>query len=126
MPLPPHDVSPVVAAPLPSLGPMVTLSGHVEFVEGYAFSQFVGCHAGFVLDDTGKTVALLTTDQGMQGLLETALATGYAVQVKAQKYTNPPNPYAEFESSPGTWGTTEVYSPGSLILWNLKSFITNP
>jgi hypothetical protein len=104
---------------------MVTFSGHVEFVQGYAFPQFVGCHAGFVLDDTGKTVALLTSDPRMQGLLETALATGYAVELSAHKYTNPPNPNAGYlgpEWSAGTWGSTEVYSPARLTLWNFKNF----
>ena len=119
---PPHDRPTGIAGPLPpppSLGPRVVLNGHVMFIEGYALPHFVGCHAGFVLDDTGKTVAVLTSDQRMQGLLETALATGFAVQLTAQQYTkNPPDPWG---SGP-QWGTTEVYNPVTLILWNFKDF----
>jgi hypothetical protein len=50
------------------------LFGHVTLVEGYALTSFTGCHALVALRDTpGKTVAVLTSEQRLQSLLETAL-----------------------------------------------------
>jgi hypothetical protein len=51
--------------------------GHVRLVEGIVLPSFVGCWAVVGLRDTpGKEVGLITTEQRLQSLLETALATG--------------------------------------------------
>ena len=65
---------PVIPHPLPVT---VELFGHVTLVEGYSVLSYIGCHALVALRDTpGKTVAVMTTEQRLQSLLETALATG--------------------------------------------------
>ena len=79
----PHDLSTGVtleAAKLPLLGSTVELFGHVTLVHGYALTTFIGCYALVALrDPPGTTVAVLTSDHRLQGLLETALATGYLI-----------------------------------------------
>jgi hypothetical protein len=92
----------------------VELFGHVTLVEGYALSSFTGCHALVALRDTpGKTVAVLTNQQGLQSLLETALATGNLIGFLGHKLTNPPTPRG------GTW-TVDVYAIDGVILYNMK------
>jgi len=96
------------------LGTTVELFGHVTLVEGYALPSFVGCHALVALRDTpGKTVAVLTSEQRLQSLLETALATGNLIAFWGQKLSNPPTPRG------GTW-TVDVYSIDGVILYNMK------
>jgi len=92
----------------------VELFGHVTLVEGYHLSTYVGCHALVSLRDTpGKTVAVLTSDQGLQSLLEDALSTGNLIAFWGQKLSNPPTPRG------GTW-TVDVYSIDGVILYNMK------
>jgi len=113
----PHDFStgltPEVTK-LPSPGPTVELFGHVTLVHGYALTNFVGCYALVVLrDPPGTTVAVLTSDHRLQGLLETALATGNLIAFHGQKLTNPPSPGG------GTW-TVDVYSVMDVTLYSVK------
>jgi hypothetical protein len=92
----------------------VELFGHVTLVEGYALTNFTGCHALVTLRDTpGKTVAVLTSEQRLQSLLETALATGNLIAFLGQKLTNPPAPRG------GTW-IVDVYSIDGVILYSMK------
>jgi hypothetical protein len=102
-------------ANLPTLGPMVELFGHVTLVEGYALTNFVGYHALVASRDTpGTTVAVLTSEQRLQGLFETALATGNLIGFRGQKYTsNPPTPGG------GSW-IVDVYSVIGVILYSIK------
>src|SRR5262249_7725230 len=100
-------------AKLPSLGSTVELFGHVTLVHGYALTSFIGCYALVALrDPPGTTVAVLTSDHRLQGLLETALATGYLIAFHGQKYTNPPSPGG------GTW-TVDVYSTTDITLYSV-------
>jgi hypothetical protein len=102
---------PVVSHPTPVT---VELFGHVTLVEGYAVPSYTGCHALVALRDTpGKTVAVMTTEQRLQSLLETALATGNLIAFWGQKLNNPPTPMG------GTWAV-EVYSTTGVILYNMK------
>lgn len=99
--------------PLPP-APHVELFGHVTLVEGYSLTGFTGCHALVALRDTpGKTVAVLTSEQRLQSLLETALDTGNLIAFLGQKLTNPPTPRG------GTW-IVDVYSIDGVILYNFK------
>jgi hypothetical protein len=92
----------------------VELFGHVTLVEGYALTNYTGCHALVALRDTpGKTVAVLTTEHRLQTLLETALATGNLVAFWGKKLSNPPTPRG------GTWAV-DVYSIDGVILYNIK------
>jgi hypothetical protein len=92
----------------------VELFGHVILVEGYALTSFTGCHALVALRDTpGKTIAVLSSEQRLQSLLETSLSTGNLIAFWGQKLTNPPTPRG------GTW-TLDVYSINGVILYNMK------
>jgi hypothetical protein len=92
----------------------VELFGHVTLVEGYALAAYIGCHALVALRDTpGKTVAVLTPEQRLQSLLETALATGNLIAFWGQKLANPPTPRG------GTWAV-DVYNIDGVILYNMK------
>jgi hypothetical protein len=91
----------------------VQLFGHVILVEGYNLPSYVGCHSLVTLRDTpGKTVAVLTSEQRLQSLLETALSTGNLICLWGQKLSNPPTPRG------GTW-TVDVYSIDGVILYNM-------
>src|SRR5947209_17959186 len=77
----------------PKANPFVELFGHVILVEGYALKGFTGCHALVALRDTpGKTVAVMTTEQRLQSLLETALATGNLIAFLGSKLANQSTP----------------------------------
>ena len=92
----------------------VELFGHVTLVEGYALTNFSGCHALIALrDQPGKTVAVLTTQHRLQTLLETALSTGNLIAFWGQKLTNPPTPRG------GTW-SVDVYNTDGVILYSMK------
>lgn len=92
----------------------VELFGHVTLVEGYALTNFVGCHALVALrDTTGKTVAVLTSEQRLQSLLETALDTGNLIAFVGQLLANPPAPRG------GTW-QVDVYGIDGVILYSFK------
>jgi hypothetical protein len=94
--------------------PTVELFGHVTLVEGYAIPSYVGCHALVALRDTpAKTVAVLTSEQRLQSLLETALATGNLIASLGHKLSNPPTPRG------GTW-SVDVYSIDGVIFYNMK------
>ena len=91
------------------LNPPGELFGHVTLVQGYAQPpSFVGCHALVALRDTpGKTVAVLTSELGLQSLLETALDTGNLIAFEGTQRTPTP---------PG-W-TVDVYDIASVILYS--------
>ena len=92
----------------------VELFGHVTLVEGYALATYLGCHALVALRDTPeKTVAVLTSEQRLQSLLETSLATGNLIAFWGRKLANPPTPRG------GTWAV-EVYDIDGVILYNMK------
>lgn len=82
--------------------------GHVTLVQGYALPTFVGSHALVKLRDSPDTIAFITTDPGLQHLLETGLATGKLVAIWGEHLTNPPTPLG------GTW---------SLPVWSMSSMI---
>jgi hypothetical protein len=89
------------------------LFGHVTLVEGYDLPSYTGCHALVALRDTpGKTVAVLTSEQRLQSLLETALATGNLIAFWGYRLLNPPTPRG------GTW-SVDVYSIDGVILYNM-------
>jgi hypothetical protein len=91
------------------------LFGHVTLVEGYALTTFTGCHALVALRDTpGKTIAVLTTDARLQGLLESALITGNLIEFFGQKPTPPPPP-----PRGGTWAV-DVYTIDGVLLYSMK------
>lgn len=101
------DLSKVTAAKT------VELFGHVTLVEGYALTSFTGCHALVALRDTpGTTVAVLTSEQRLQSLLETALATGNLIAFFG-KLNNPPPPRG------GTW-SVPAYTIDGVILYGGK------
>ncbi|MEZ4513600.1 MAG: hypothetical protein R3C62_17170 [Chloroflexota bacterium] len=92
----------------------VELFGHVILVEGYALAAYTGCHALVALRDTpGKTVAVLTTEQRLQSLLENALETGNLIAFLGRKFVSPPTPRG------GTW-SVEVYDIDGVILYNMQ------
>lgn len=91
----------------------VELFGHVTLVEGYALTTYSGCHALVALRDTpGKTVAILTSEQRLQSLLQTALATGNLIAFWGRKLATPPTPRG------GTWNV-EVYDIDGVILYSM-------
>lgn len=95
-------------------GQFVEVFGHVFLVEGYALPNFRGCHALVALRDTqGANVVVLTTEQNLQSLLETALATGNLIAFLGQKLSNPPTPRG------GTW-SYDVYGIDGVILYGGK------
>lgn len=92
----------------------VELFGHVTLVEGYALKSYTGCHALIALRDTpGKTIAVMTSEQRLQSLLETAVASGNLVAFWGQKLTTPPTPRG------GKW-SVDVYGISGVILYNRK------
>lgn len=95
----------------PPRGADVELFGHVTLVEGYALSNYIGCHALVALRDTpGKTVAVMSTQHRLQTLLETALSTGNLIAFWGTKLANPSAPRG------GTW-TVDVYGIDGVILY---------
>lgn len=92
----------------------VELFGHVTLVEGYTLKSYTGCHALIALRDTpGKTIAVMTSEQRLQSLLESALTTGNLIAFWGQKLPNPPTPRG------GKW-SVDVYSTNGVILYNRK------
>lgn len=70
--------------------PYSQLIGHVRLIKGIIHPNFTGCYASMHLRDAPRRqVYALTTDHRMQTLLETALATGYLVDVLAQARSVP-------------------------------------
>jgi len=111
-----HPINTGITVDLSKVGsePTVELFGHVMLLEGYALTTYVGCHALVALRDTpGKTVAVLTSQQRLQSLLETALVTGNLIAFFGYKLAHPPTPRG------GTWAL-EVYSIDGVILYNMK------
>jgi hypothetical protein len=99
--------------PWPPVQP-VELFGHVTLVEGYALTNFTGCHALVALRDTpGKTVAVMTTEHRLQTLLETALATGHLIAFLGTLQANPLTPRG------GTWAV-DVYAIDGVILYSFN------
>ncbi len=102
-----------IEAPTPAPTPSVELFGHVILVQGYAVTNYTGCHAVVNLhDQPGTIVAVLTTEVRLQSLLETALATGNLIAFWGVQLSNPPTPMG------GTW-SVDVYSISSVILFNM-------
>lgn len=98
--------------PAPAPVPAVELFGHVTLVEGYALPNFTGVHALVALRDTpGKTVALLTTQQRLQTLLESALTSGNLIAFFGRLLVNPPTPRG------GSWAV-DVYGIDGVILYS--------
>lgn len=64
-------------------------------------------------DTPGKTVAVLTSEERLQSLLETALAAGNLIAFLGYRLMNPPAPRG------GTW-SVDVYSIDGVILYSLK------
>ena len=94
--------------------PRVELFGYVTLVQGYNLASYVGCHALVSLRDTlGKTVAVLTSEQRLQSLLEGSLATGNLVAFWGHKLKSPSAPLG------GSW-TVDVYSLDSVVLYDTK------
>lgn len=92
----------------------VELFGHVTLVEGYGLPSYIGCHALVALRDTpGKTVAVMTSEERLQSLLESALETGNLIAFIGYRLMNPPTPRG------GTW-SVDVYSIDGVILYNMK------
>jgi hypothetical protein len=97
-----------------TVAPSVELFGHVTLVEGYAIPAYVGCHALVALRDTpGTTVAVLTSEQRLQSLLETALDTGNLIAFLGHLLSSPPTPRG------GTWAVP-VYAIDGVILYSFK------
>jgi hypothetical protein len=96
------------------VSPNVELFGHVTLVEGYAVTNFTGCHALVALrDKPGTTVAVLTKEVRLQSLLETALQTGNLIAFRGSKNSTPPTPLG------GSW-SVDVYDINGVILYNMK------
>jgi hypothetical protein len=113
----PQNLSPgVTREKVPLLGPTVELCGNVQLVKGYALTNFVGCHAVVKLLD-GSTVIVLTSEQRLQSLLETALATGFVICFQGQLFQNPP-------PSPdgGTW-EADLYVITDVTLYSGKKLV---
>lgn len=92
--------------------PIEELFGHVTLVEAYDLPNFVGCHALVALrDKPGKTVAVLTTEERLQNLLQAALVSGHLMAFWGHKLAHPPTPRG------GTW-TVDVYNIDDVILYN--------
>jgi hypothetical protein len=92
----------------------VELFGHVTLVEGYALTNYTGCHALVALRDTpGQTVAVMTSEVRLQSLLETALATGNLIAFWGTHLTFPPTPRG------GTWAVA-VYAIDGVILYSMS------
>jgi hypothetical protein len=92
--------------------PTVQLFGHVTLINCYALSN--SCYAVIELRDTpGKTIVVRSSEQRLQSLLETALATGNLVAFVGQG--------AFFPSPPrgGTWNM-DVYSIDEVTVYNKK------
>ena len=98
--------------PAPAPVPAVELFGHVTLVEGYALANFTGVHALVALRDTpGKTVALITTQQRLQSLLEAALTSANLIAFFGRLLVNPPTPRG------GSWAV-DVYGIDGVILYS--------
>jgi hypothetical protein len=88
--------------------------GHVTLVEGIVLPSFVGCWAVVALRDTpGKDVGVLTTEQRLQSLLETALATGNLIEFGGHR--NASLPWA-----PGAVADVDVYRITGVTVYSVK------
>jgi hypothetical protein len=97
--------------------PFVELFGHVTLIQGYALTDFVGCHALVALRDTpGKTVAVVTSEQRLQTLLETALDTRNLIAFEGHQFVNPPT----LGGAPGSVWDVDVYDINSVILYSFS------
>lgn len=92
--------------------PLVQLYGHVTLINCYANSN--SCYAVIELRDTpGKSIVVRTSEQRLQSLLETGLATGNLISFVGQGVI--------IQSPPrgGTWNM-EVYSIDEVTVYNKK------
>jgi hypothetical protein len=88
--------------------------GHVRMVESVVVPSYAGCWAVVLLRDTpGKLVGLVTTEQRLQSLLETALATGNLIEFGGRLLSSLPWP-------PGTIADVDAYSITGVKLYSFK------
>ena len=88
--------------------------GHVTLVEGIVLPSFVGCWAVVALrDKPGKDVGVLTTEQRLQSLLETALATGNLIAFSGHQLAYTP------WGGPGT-AADDLYGINLVTLYSSK------
>ena len=104
----------VVTRPPAVLGPLVDISGNVIFVSGYAVANFVGCQATLSLVNAPDTwFFVVTSEQRLQSLLESAYATGKTITVRGQKFVN--QPINHFDGQTWTPGA-DVYSLAAVFM----------
>ena len=89
--------------------------GHVRLVEGIVLPSFVGCWAVVALrDPPGKVeVGLITTEQRLQSLLETALATGFLIEFGGHSVATLP-------WAPGAAADVDMYKVTDVSVYNFK------
>lgn len=93
-----------------ALAAPVQLFGHVQLIQGYAYSYYTGIHALVALRDTpGKTVAVLTKQHRLQTLLETAAAAGRLIAFEGRLITGP--------TPIGSAFTVDAYSINGVTLY---------
>jgi hypothetical protein len=94
--------------------PTVGFFGHVTLVEGIGLTNFVGCYAVVALRDTpGKEVGVVTSEQRLQSLLETALATGNLIAFSGHQLAYTP------WGGPGT-AADDLYGINLVTLYSSK------
>jgi hypothetical protein len=95
----------------PSPAP-VELFGHVVHVERHALTNFDGAHALVELcNSPGGTVAVLTTQMRLQGLLQSALSSGNLIAFQGARLAIPPAPRN------GAWAV-DVYTLDGVTLYS--------
>ena len=93
------------------LPPQVAFVGHVE---GIVLTTFVGCYAVVVLSDSpGKEIGVVTSEQRLQSLLETALATGNLIAFSGHQLAYTP------WGGPGT-AADDLYGINLVTLYSSK------
>lgn len=81
---------PVAAASASALGEPHGFTGHVAYIKAVSRPDFKGCLV-FFYPMNEVSFHLIVTDHRLEGLFETALATGHKVQMEAaRKYVVPP------------------------------------
>lgn len=98
------------------LGPVEDIPGTVVFIAAYALPNFVGCQATVLVDNApvpDTWAFVVTSEQRLQSVLETAFATGTKITFRGQKFKN--NPINPFDGATWTAGA-EVYSLSAVFL----------
>jgi len=74
------------------LGPRVELFGHLKLVQADTTVGYPDFYAAITLRDTpGKVIGVLTSEQRLQSLLQTAFITGNLISFNAQEFTSNSN-----------------------------------